>query len=313
MELHRVWNAWKHDGAPWWREVSKCAPQEALRDLDTAIHNFFEGRRGNRGGRSVGFPRRRKKGRDDRFRLTGRIRVLEDQSLQLPRLGKVRTKESLAKLSRRLDSRICRVTSATLKREADRWFVSLAVEEEIPDPAASAGGLVGIDLGARTFAVCSDGTSYSLPQGIADQATERKLRRLSRSIGRKKKGSANRRKAVMRYARAHRRVRNRRSDFFHKTSTRLVRTKSAIVVEDLHIEGMLKNPRLAPTVAGASWQSFVRMLDYKCDWNGVEFLVADRWFASSQMCSNCSRKGPKLRPRERVFACPRADTEWTVI
>ncbi|MGC8489184.1 MAG: RNA-guided endonuclease InsQ/TnpB family protein, partial [Clostridia bacterium] len=149
MELHRAWNAYKREHAPWAYEVSKCTGQEALRDLRQAFDNFFASRRGKRVGAKVGFPRYRKKGRDDRFRLTGAIRV-GPHGVKLPRIGWLRTKESTAKFRGR-------ILSATVRREADRWYVSVAVEVERPDPKHKAGGAVGVDLGLKAFAVLSDG------------------------------------------------------------------------------------------------------------------------------------------------------------
>ncbi len=125
IELHRKLNQLKKTDLPWMYEVSKCAPQEALRDLDRAFKNFFEGR--------AEYPKFKKKGIHDSFRLTGTIRVFP-RHVQLPRLGKIRVKEDTHKFKGR-------ILSATVSREADRWYVSLAVEVEIPDPAPVEGAL----------------------------------------------------------------------------------------------------------------------------------------------------------------------------
>jgi len=135
IEQHRELNALKKTEFPWMYEVSKCAPQEALRDLDRAFRNFFRGRKE---GRKVGLPRFKKKGRDDSFRLTGSIHVLE-RAVQLPRLGVIRLKEIP-----RVQGRIL---SATVKREADRWYVGLTVEMEIADPVSVEGPAAGVDVG----------------------------------------------------------------------------------------------------------------------------------------------------------------------
>ncbi len=137
---HKELNTLKKTDFPWMYEVSKCAPQEALRNLDNAFRNFF---RGLKAGRKVGFPKFKKKGRHDSFRLTGAIHILE-RNVQLPRLGSVRLKE--------LPSLEGRILSATVSREADRWFVSLAVEMERPDPEPVQGEVVGIDVGLSSFA-----------------------------------------------------------------------------------------------------------------------------------------------------------------
>jgi len=134
IEQHRELNRLKKTNCPWMYEVSKCAPQESLRDLDRAFKNFFDGR--------ANFPKFKKKGIHDSFRLTGAIKVLP-KHVQLPRLGKVRVKETTAKFKGK-------VLSATVSREADRWYVSLAVEVEIPDPLPVQGKPVGIDIKGGT-------------------------------------------------------------------------------------------------------------------------------------------------------------------
>ena len=219
-EFHRLWNVFKRENAPWWSEVSKCAPQEALRDLRCAFDNFFSSREGKRKGPKVGFPRYRKKGRDDRFRLTGAIRVGR-HAVKLPRIGWVRTKEPTAKFRGR-------VLSATVRREADRWYVSLAVEVERPEPHPLAGGIVGVDLGLKTFAVLSDGTIVAAGKALGRAL--RALRRRSKAHSRTKKGSKRRRKSALSLARLHRRIANRRRDFHHKLSTTLATTKSVVVI-----------------------------------------------------------------------------------
>lgn len=173
-EFHRMWNRFKPEGAPWWVEVSKCCPQEALRDLRRAFESFFASRQGKRKGAKVGFPRYRKRGRDDRFCLTGAIWV-GCHGVKLPRMGWVRSKEPTAKFRGR-------VLSATVRREADRWYVSLQVEVERPDPRPSAGGVVGVDLGLKAFAVLSDGTAVAPGRALARALTA--LRRASKAHSR---------------------------------------------------------------------------------------------------------------------------------
>jgi len=290
MTLHRLWNRWKGDNATWWAEVSKCAPQEALRDLDRAFRNFWRGRKA---GKPVGFPRFRKKGRDDRFRLTGAVDVLP-RAVVLPRLGPIRTKESTVKFRGR-------ILSATVGREADRWYVSLTVERERPDPALVQGPVVGIDLGLDRFAVLSDGTEVEAPKPLAQNL--RRLRRRSRAHSRKRRGSANRKKSALALARLHRRIRNQRLDFLHKLTTRLAKTKSVIVVEDLSVAGMVRNRRLARSIADAGWSEFRRMLAYKTTWYGSRLVVGPRFHPSSKTCSVCGFVKPSLSLAERVFRC----------
>jgi len=293
MALHRLWNAYKREHAPWAYAVSKCAGQEALRDLRTAFDNFFASRSGKRRGPKMGFPRYRKKGRDDSFRLTGAIHV-GPKGVQLPRLGWVRTKEPTNKFRGR-------ILSATVRREADRWYVSLTVEVERPDPQPRSGGVVGVDLGLMAFATLSDGTVIRPSRFLA--RAQRALRRKQKALSRKQKGSHRRHKAALAVARLHRKVRNRRRDFHHKLSTTLARTKSVVVIEDLAVKGLVRNRHLARSISDAGWSEFRRMLEYKTAWYGSHLVVADRFFPSSKMCSRCGTVRAELSLSERVFRC----------
>jgi putative transposase len=154
VELHRLLNRLKRTPRfAWLYEVSKCAPQEALRDLDRAYANYWRGRKHDR---QVGLPRFKRRGRcSERFRLTGSIRV-EDGAVVLPRIGRLVTKEPTGKFRGR-------ILSATCRREADRWYVAIAVEVERPDPIPLEGSVVGVDRGVAVFAVCSDGTRINSP------------------------------------------------------------------------------------------------------------------------------------------------------
>src|ERR671918_2691485 len=246
IEQHRQLNARKAREWSWMYEVSKCAPQEALRDLDRAFRNFVRARKASR---YCGFPRFKRKGVDDAFRLTGSIHVL-GRAVHLPRLGAMRTKEGTKKLRGR-------ILSATVRREADRWYVSLTVQTERADPEPILGPVSGVDLGLNCFAAISDGVreeTVTAPKPLGRSL--RLLRRRSRAHSRKARGSCSRRRSALRLARLHRRVRNVRTDFLHKLSTSLATTKSVMVLEDLHVRGMVRNRRLARPIADAGWSSF---------------------------------------------------------
>jgi putative transposase len=292
VRQHKELNELKKTEFPWMYEVSKCAPQEALRDLDRAYRNFAAGR--------AKLPRFKKKFVHDSFRLTGAVSCGE-RSAVLPRLGKIRTKEPTTKLL----AAGARITSATVSREADRWFVSFAVEVERPDPEPVLGPAVGVDLGLSCFAVVStaDGSEVERvesPKPLA--AALRRLAKVQRKHARKKKGSANRRRSALRLARLHRRVGNRRKDFLHKFTTRLAKTKSAVVVEDLCVKGLVRT-HLARSVSDAGWGEFRRQLGYKTQWYGSRLVTADRFFPSSKTCSSCGAVKEELSLSEREFVC----------
>jgi putative transposase len=316
VDLHKDWNEWKRKHAPWWVEVSKCAPQEAFRDLERAVRNWREGR--------AGFPRfkRKKALADNKARLTGSIRVTP-RHVQLPRIGKVRTKERTDKLLALLQSGKARILSATISREADRWFVSLTCEVERPDPEPreirGPEDIVGIDVGLESFAVLSDGTRMEAPKPL--EKALRLLKRRSKQLSRKQKKtvveqdpetgkerkrtvfSRNYEKAALRLARLHRRVRNIRRDFLHKVTTELAKAKPVLVVEDLNVRGLARNGSLSRAIQDVGWGTFRRMLEYKCAWYGCRLVVAPRDFPSTRMCSRCGWVGPALPLSQRVFRC----------
>jgi putative transposase len=288
---HRQLNALKDSDFPWMREVSKCAPQEALRNLDAAYQGFF---RRVKAGQKPGFPKFKKKGVSrDSCRFTGTIEVMH-RKIQIPKLGRLRTKETTEQFEGR-------ILNATLSRDADRWFVSLAVEVDIPEPKPVVGPVVGVDLGINTFAVLSNGTCVEAPKPL--KHVQDLLARRQRQHARKHNGSANRRKSVMCLARLHRRVKNVRNDFIHKLTTNLAKTKSVIVVEDLSVRNMMGNRGLARSIADAGWGEFRRQLAYKTAWYGSRLVVAPKFFPSSKTCGQCGHVKFSLPLSERTFTC----------
>lgn len=290
MKQHRQLNALKKTDFPWMYEVSKCAPQESLRDLDRAFKNFF---RSLKSGKRTGFPKFKKKGIHDSFRLTGSIYVSK-ALVVLPRIGRIRTKEETALKGH--------ILSAVVSKEADRWFVSFSVVRErgeynrgVQDPA------VGVDVGINSFCAFSDGTRIESPKPL--EHTLRLLKRRSKQHSRKKKGSANRKKSALRLARLHRKIRNKRKDFLHKLSTQLAKTKPVVVIEDLNVRGMMRNRHLSRHIADSGWSQFLMMLDYKTKWYGSSLVKAPKFYPSSKTCSVCGSIKPDLKLSERKFVC----------
>jgi putative transposase len=287
IELHRQLNALKKSSFPWMYEVSKCAPQEALRDLDRAFKNFFEGR--------AGYPKfRSRKHGIGGFRLTGRITVFRD-SIQLPRIGRIRLKEKDY-----LPIEGVHILSATVSERAGRWFVSLQVEEEVHIPA-NHGPVVGVDVGVSKLATVSDGTIIENPRTLS--RFERKKKRLQRSLSRKVKGSKNWADSKMRLARCEFRIASIRGDAQHKATTRLARTKSVIGVESLNVAGLLKNHCLAKQLADAGLGELFRQLKYKARWYGGMVVEADPFFPSTKRCSNCGTVKGEMPLSERTYKC----------
>ena len=291
MKQHKLLNSLKKTEFPWMYETSKCAPQEALRDLHQAFKNFY---RGLKSGKKIGFPRFKKRGVRDSFRFTGTIRFHE-RAIQLPRLGKIRIKE------KRKSYYSGRILSVTVRRRANRWFVSVTVEENILDPQSVRGAPVGVDLGIKALVTLSDGSIFTNPRAMGRRL--RKLRQLHKSLSRKKKGSKNREKARLLLAKMYLRVFNIRQDALHKVTTYLAKSHSKVVIENLLVSGMMRNRRLARAVADVGFYEFRRQLEYKCQWYGSELISASRTFPSSKMCSRCGHRKKELSLSEREYEC----------
>jgi putative transposase len=310
IDLHKLWNAEKKmdPALAWWGENSKCAYQEAFRDLDRALRDFIASRKGSRNGRRLGFPRFKKRGKcRDSFRFGSGVMRCTEATVTLPRLGTIATHESTRKLSRRLDSGTARILSATVSRTAQRWFVSFTVEVErtVPERHARPGSAIGLDLGIKTLLTGVDdtGTITAVPGPKALRSSLRRLRRASRAHARKVKGGANRRKAGARLARIHARVASVRADALHKATSDLAARYETVVAEDLNVAGMTRNRRLARAIADQGFGQARRMLGYKTTWNGGTLITADRWFPSSKLCSGCGAVKAKLTLSERVYRC----------
>ena len=298
FDLHRELNQLKRSELSWMYEVSKCAPHEALRDLDNAFRQFFRGRKA---GKRVGFPRfKSKHSAPRRFRLNGVIRVGESW-IQLPRLGRLRLKEH-----RYLPRDGVQVLSASVSCRADRWYVAVRVREERL-VVENVGGVVGIDLGLVNLVTTSDGVVYPNPR--PRKRVERTLRRLSRQLARRANGSRNRDKARLRLARLHARVANTRDDNIHKVTTELAKTKSVVVIEDLSVRGMQRSHRLGGSLADAALGRFKETLRYKAEWYGMRLVLASRYFPSSQRCSACGYLHRELAMADRRFRCPACQVE----
>ena len=300
IDLHRELNVLKRKsqedgGVPWMYEVSKSAPQEALRDLDKAFQHFF--RRCKEGKGRKGFPKfkSRKRGIGG-FRLTGAIHA-GARTIRLPRIGEIRLKEAGY-----LAIKDAKILSVSVTEQAGRWFVSLTVKEERPDPAQPTGPVLGVDVGIVHLAALSDGTVFENPRAL--KAAEARLRRLQKSVSRKVKGSNNRRKAKVRLARRHYRVACIRKDAIQKATTAAIaKQPTAIGIETLNVCGMLQNHHLARSLSDASMSEVLRCLEYKAKRAGIRVVKADRWFPSSKMCSRCGAVRSTLALADRTFRC----------
>ncbi len=272
IELHRRINILKKTDFPWMYEVSKCSPQEALRNLDRAYDNFFRKCKQKKAG-SKGFPRFKSKHRGiGSFRLTGTIKV-EKNRIFLPNIKWLRLKEH-----NYIPIDGIKILSATVSEKAGRWFVSVQIETETPIPQQKNDEIVGVDIGVKSLAVCSNGKTFKNPKALRSRLKQ--LKRLQQHMSRKVKGSNNRKKAVHKVAKLHLHIANIRKDGLHKLTTELTKTKSVVVIEDFNVSGMMKNRCLAQAIQDLGFGEFRRHLDYKGIWNNCKIVVADRFSIS---------------------------------
>ncbi len=275
--------------ATWLNEVSSVPPQQALRHLDKAFRNFFEGR--------AKYPTFKKKhGRQAAEYTTSAFRwSAETRTL------------TLAKMDAPLDIRWSREfttapTTVTVTRDsAGRYFVSFLVEEAIEVlPVVNA--LLGVDVGLKDMAVLSTGEKIANPKHL--HRGERRLARAQRNLARKQRGSKNRAKARLKVARVHAQLADQRRDGLHKLTTRLIRENQVICVESLAVKHLVRNHALAKAISDVGWGELVRQLAYKAAWYGRTLVAIDKWYPSSKRCSGCGHVLDSLFLGVRQWTCP---------
>ncbi len=272
---------------PFLRDVPSAAYYQPFRHLNQAFRRFRSGiaRR----------PVFKSKHRETPSFKVVKVRFTEGHVV-IPVIGAVRIHEPP-----RFQGRI---VSATVRADADRWLISVLFEmpARTSEPPPSTHEVVGIDLGLRAFATLSTGRVFHAPKPLKTHL--RRLRRHQRSLSRRQKGSRRYQRARIRVARLHRRIRNIRTNFLHTLSTSIVREHQTIVIEDLHVRGMLRNHRLAQAISDASWSEFLRQLTYKSVDHGRTLLQAGRFIPTSKRCSRCQGHHGGLTLSDTVFQCP---------
>jgi len=308
IDLHKRLVAEVKTQHQWYYCVSKCAPQQALRNLQSAYRHFHRIQKPTKynrrktirkSGKPVtileGLPQFKKKGVRDGFYLEGSIRP-DGKRIRLPHLGWVRCSEALPQTD---------IKNVSVTRTADHWFVSFKVPFT-PTVTAKTGGTVGVDLGIKTLATLSDGTAFESVRPY--KRHKRKLKLAQRKLSKKfvkgvKQQSKNHRKAQAKVARIHARIACIRVDALHKLTTHLAKNHSRIVIEDLNVRGMSKNHKLASAILDGGFFEFRRQLTYKAGWYGSQVVVADRFFASSKTCCACGAKKATLKLSDRTYRC----------
>ena len=294
LALKKQFNAIRGEQFPWTYLTTKCAIEGGFMHLRKALDNFWTSKKGQRHGRMMGFPRfkSKKRGYGSLYLANDKVST-EGYEVTIPKLGLVNMTEVLRWTGK--------LMSATVSYRAGWWWISFQVDvpHEVP---IHQGHPVGVDVGIKELAVDSTGQRYENQAPL--RRSLRKLRRLSRQVSRRVKGSQNRAKAVLKLAKLHDRIRCQRVDAIHKATTILVQKASIIGLENLNIAGMLKNRRLARSLSDAAMSEFHRQVQYKSTWYGSLVQSVDRFFPSSQIHHGCGGRKMNLTLGERSWACP---------
>lgn len=287
---------------PFLKEVDSLALANAQLNLDKAYKNFFRDK-------SVGFPRFKSKKNPVQSYTTnnqnGTVALLDNKFIKLPKL------KSLVRIQLHRQPKGM-IKAATISRySSGKYYISLLCKEEVKE-LPKTNSAIGIDLGITDFAILSD--SQKIDNNKFTSKMEKKLKREQRKLSRrallvKQKGinlfeARNYQKQKRKVARLHEKVMNQRTDFLNKLSTEIIKNHDIICIEDLNTKGMLRNHKLAKSISDVSWSSFVTKLQYKADWYGREIIKVDKWFPSSQICSECRHKDGKKSLKIREWTCP---------
>jgi len=273
----------------WLADVASVPLQQSLRHLDRAFLNFFEGR-----GK---YPTWKKKRNQQSATYVGTAFHWNNGTLTL---AKMETPLAI-RWSRPLPKESKPSTVTVSKDAADRYFISILVEQDIA-PLSPVEQSVGADLGLKDFVILSTGETVGNPKFF--HKDEKKLAKAQRRLAKKQKGSKNRAKARKKVARIHARIGDRRRDFLHKLSTRLIRENQTICVETLAVKNMVKNHALAKAISEVGWSEFVSQLEYKAQWYGRTLVKIDKWYPSSKRCFDCGHLLDSLALETRHWVCP---------
>ena len=288
-----ITQAKKTEARSWLSEVSNIVLQQSFRDLQTAWNNYFSSKNGKRKGKPVGKPKLKKKTSRQSMRFRKGGFSVHSCSVKLAKIGHVPMV-----VSRPLPSAPSSVT--IIKDTTGRYFASFVVEvpaEIAPQTDASC----GIDLGLTHFCTLSSDEKVENPR--LHKKMLRKIKKANRGLAKAKKDSNRRKKRKLRLAKLHARVKDARTDFLHKLTTRLVAENQSLAIEDLNVAGLVKNRKLSRAISDAGWAKFKTMLAAKCDKYGRDLTIVDRWYPSSQICSCCGKSGGKKELNVREWSC----------
>ena len=276
---------------PWLNDVSRSALNTSAEDLCTAFKSMKHG---------SGYPKLKKRTHDQSYRLSEDYRFKLDQSNNTIRLEKIPGLVSCI-VSQKIVGKPKFVTVS--KTATDKYFVSITCEVDEVKQHLKTGSSIGIDLGIKTLASLSDGTSYPNPKAF--EQLRKKLAKNQQILSRKKKGSNQYNKQRLKVARVHERIRNIRNHHQHVITTNIIKNHDVICLETLDVIKMLaaRSKELSRRLTDASLGEFVRKLEYKAIWHGRTVVKVDQYFASSKLCNHCGWKNENLNLSDRTWFC----------
>lgn len=277
----------KEEDRSWLNGVSSVVLQQSLRNLERAFQNFFDGR--------TQYPTFKRKHSKQTATYANSAFTFDGKSLTL---AKQKTPLKI-KWSRKPEGSVVKVTVAL--DSSGRYHVCLHCRTNT-EPLPATDKSVGVDVGISDVATCSDGFKSGSPKHY--QKDLRKIQKASRVLSRRQKGSNRYYKQKKKVAKIHARIADRRSDFLHKLTTKIIRENQTIALESLSVKNMMRNHSLAQSIGDASWGELVRQLEYKAEWYGREIIKIDRWFPSSKRCSACGHVRETLPLGIRDWICP---------
>lgn len=302
------------DEYPWLKEVSAEIPKQAIKDLFDAYENFFKG--------TCNYPKFKKKGKCkvSFFHLNNKF-IVTDEFIQLEKVGKVKYQDEGRLPRGNYKKEKIKVTNPRIKHNGKYWYLSLGFEHQEEKYENLTDVSLGIDLGIKDLAICSDGNVYKNINKTSEmKRLNKKLKRLQRKAsrkyeflkkdktfekGEKPKKTKNIIKIEKQIKLVYRRIANIRHNYLHQTTNRIVKTKPyRIVVEDLNVKGMMKNRHLSKAIQEQCFYELIRQLNYKCEFRGIEFIKVDRFYPSSKTCSNCGYVKKDLKLKDRTYVCP---------
>ncbi len=279
----------------WLKDVPNECLQQSLRCLDNAYTQFFKSKNN--------FPKfkTKKKSKDAAKYIAAVHFDFEKQKVKIPKCGWVKIcKNKIFNLSN------CKIGTLTVSKDkCGEFWCSIVVEDNKPQKLKakiSEKTSVGIDLGIKDYAILSDSTKYSNPKYY--EKNKLKLKILQQKFARTKKDSKRHEVMRLKVAKQHRKITNMRIDFLHKLTTELIQKYDTICLENLNVEGMMKNHNLAQAIQSASWSEFVRQLKYKAEWRGKNIIFIGRFEPSSKTCNKCGYINKELKLNDREWICP---------